>query len=194
MDDFKSKPVYNLSKNLDTNKVVRTDYIESNVSNTSSSDSDSDSEEYTPPIVIKKKKKKVNKKESSMDLLERLIQQQESFLKVQKKVYKLESELTFEETKSRYIKLDLNNAVVKYEEESEKCKKIKKSLLYARIENWTCRILFLLYIIFHVLYLFYRIYGSFNPQVQNIVSESVSSGLSNNPEYTDSSNFFHNYT
>lgn len=193
MDTFKSNPVYNLGKSLNTDKEVRKDYIEGNVlSSDTSSDSSSDSEEDTAKIVIKKKKrKKNNKKESSMDLLERLIQQQQDFLKVQKKVYKLESEITIEETKSRYIKLDLNNAVVKYEEETEKSKKLEKTLLCARIENWTCRILFLLYIIFQVFYLLYRIYSSFNPQVQTIVSESVSSVFCNNTEYIDKSLEFH---
>jgi hypothetical protein len=174
MDNFKNKPVYNLSKTLDTDKEVRKDYIEGNVSNTS----DSDSEDDTTNIVIKKKVKK--NKESSFDLLERLIQQQDAFLKVQKKVYKLESEITIEETKSRYIKLDLNNTFLKYEEENKKCKKLGKFLLYARIEIWTCRILFLLYIIYQVFFFF-----SFLPLLLFFilfiivsVSESVSESVS----------------
>jgi hypothetical protein len=41
MDDFKITNVYNLSKTLDTDKEVRKDYIEGNVSETSSSESES---------------------------------------------------------------------------------------------------------------------------------------------------------
>lgn len=89
--------------------------------NYSESDSDSDPENREEIIKVLPVKKTSHKIDAI--LVEHLIQQQKAYLKAHKTIYKLRHEIDHEEIKSRYLKLDLNNAQVKIDELSEYQKK-----------------------------------------------------------------------
>ena len=76
-------------------------------------ESESESEEAIKIVPPKKAKKR-----SQIDtmLMEQLIAQQKAYLKAQKTIYKLRTEIDTEEVKTRYVKLDLNNAEVRITE------------------------------------------------------------------------------
>lgn len=132
-------------KNLDDNQDMQSEYI--NADHKSDSDSDSDSE--ICKIMFPKHKRKDNT-DTSQELLYQLMRQNEVLSKTQKKIYKLKSELGKEEITARYVKLDLNNAMVKVDEYKQKLDKTNKILHRSRVENWVWRILILLYVVFQL--------------------------------------------
>lgn len=99
-------------KELKNNDDDKKHFINSNISDIDS-DSGSESEIEQPLKIVSRKKKS-----SHIDtmLMEHLISQQKAFLKAKSKIYKLRNEIDTEEVKTRYIKLDLNNAQVKIDE------------------------------------------------------------------------------
>lgn len=58
-------------------------------------------------------------------LLEELVKIQAKYVESQREVFELRSERDSEDVKTRYVKLDLNNAVVKAEEEKESREKFE---------------------------------------------------------------------
>ncbi len=63
------------------------------------------------------------------------IQQQHQYLKAQKTIYNLKNEIDTEEVRSRYLKLDLNNAQVKIVEMKQKLLKNQKDIHRSMIIN-----------------------------------------------------------
>jgi len=74
---------------------------------------------------------------SSIDLrlMEELMKQQELYIKAKEKIFSLQNEVNLEEVRSRYVKLDLNNAQVKNEELTLENTSLKKENRRVRYEN-----------------------------------------------------------
>ena len=126
---------------------ARRDYI-NNVNGSSSSEESSDGEIVRENVKVSFPRRK---KRHDMDfLLQELVAQQKLYLQSQRKVMKLKTEIDTEEVRTRYLKLDLNNAQVTSEEQKEKLKDMKNTLFYARTENWVSRLLALLLIMFNI--------------------------------------------
>lgn len=85
-------------------------------------ESESDSSESEKEVKVQKTVTKHRKVSNGIDMLlmEQYIQQQHQYLKAQKTIYKLKNEIDTEEVRSRYLKLDLNNAQVKIVEMKQK--------------------------------------------------------------------------
>lgn len=62
----------------------------------------------------------------NLEIFQQLLKSQQENIENQKTIYELRSEIDTEEVKSRYIKLDLNNATVKSEDLKEDIVNIKK--------------------------------------------------------------------
>ena len=141
---IRQRPVRELQDELSHNRDVRNDFI--NASNESSDDSQSDMSESCRIVVPKHRRKR----DPSSLLMERLVAQQEQYLRSQRKVYKLKGEIDTNEVRERYLKLDLNNAQVKVEELEKEAKERDMTLFYAKAENWGMRFVVLLYILLNI--------------------------------------------
>ena len=133
--------VKNYQRNLDNDREAKNLYVDAEVEeDEEESGSESGSDEEQIKIVAPRRKKK-----STMDtmLLGQSMSQQKELLKAQKLIYKLKAEINNEEVKTRYLKLDLNNAQVRLEEELVK----NKQLFQAKVENAILRVFILLYIL-----------------------------------------------
>ena len=133
---------------LDKNKETKESFI--NADNESISDSSSDEEPCK--LIIPKRKNK--KSDTSSELLSQLINQHKDLSLAQKKLFKFKNELNALEITSRYVKLDLNNAQVKIEENNIKFKEYKDTLYKTNIENMFHRILWFVLILFRFYLLF----------------------------------------
>lgn len=99
----------NFQRSLNEDDEKKGHYINAEVE-----DDTDDSEDEAIKIVAPRKPKK--KSHVDTMLMEELITQQKAYLKAQKTIYKLRTEIDSEEVKTRYIKLDLNNAQVRITE------------------------------------------------------------------------------
>jgi hypothetical protein len=126
-----SEQLANFQRSLNENAEEKNQFI-----NAGNSDSDSESESETVRLVLPKK----TKREHPIDamLMEQLIKQQKAYLKAQKTIYKLQTEIDTEEVKTRYIKLDLNNAQVRIEELNK----------YVMKFYYACAVIFFLFTVF----------------------------------------------
>jgi hypothetical protein len=133
----------NFQSNLDNSKESKQSFVDNEIV---SDDSDSENEQEQVKIITQRK----NKGKNGLDtmLLEQSITQQNAYLKAQRTIYKLRSEIDVEEVKLRYLKLDLNNVQVKLDEQIEK----NKILNNTNIENTILRVVL-------VIYTFFLIYG-----------------------------------
>lgn len=104
---MESSDLKNFQRYLDVNEDEKRHFVNNEVV------SDSDEESDTIKIVHPKKYKKKNGVD--IMLMEQLISQQNAYLKAQKEIYKLHTEIDTEEIKTRYLKLDLNNTQVNVE-------------------------------------------------------------------------------
>lgn len=113
MNSHLKKFQHSLNENTDEKNQFINSKIQSDSDIEIESDSESESETVTLTIPPKK-----TKRENHIDflLMEQLIKQQKAYLKAQKTIYKLQTEIDTEEVKTRYIKLDLNNAQVRIED------------------------------------------------------------------------------
>jgi hypothetical protein len=104
-------------------------------------ESNSEDEEEHIKIVAPRK----IKKGSAIDtmLFEQTIAQQKAYLKSQKMIYRLQSEIDTEEVKTRYLKLELNNLQVRLDDEVLK----NKTMSAVQIENMVLRVFLVLYIL-----------------------------------------------
>ncbi len=148
---IKSRPVRQLQDQLNTNNGMKRDFIDGSVSDVSS-DSEEDVQESCRIMVPKHKKAR----DSSTMLLLELIKQQNLYIRSQKKVFKLQNEIDIEDVKTRYLRLDLNNAQVTAEETKEKVKKVSNTLFYARAENWTLRSCIILCLLLYIYNTFFQ--------------------------------------
>jgi len=101
----------NFQRSLDEDAEEKHRFVNAEVED---SEEDSESEAEAIKIVAPKKPKKSSQIDTM--LMEQLIAQQKAYLKAQKTIYKLRTEIDTEEVKTRYIKLDLNNEQVKVTE------------------------------------------------------------------------------
>jgi len=143
-----SEELKNFQNTLSTNNEMKQNFVESK-QNDSSSEDDSDSGSDCDHIKISSQFRNKNKNKNLENmLLEQSIIQQNAFLKAQKTIYKLKSEIDSEEVKTRYLKLDLNSLQVELREEIDK----NKILFRTQVENWTLRTIVVLYIIWNVIH------------------------------------------
>jgi hypothetical protein len=143
-----SAEVKNFQRDLDGDREAKNRFVDAEEDSVScSEDNSSDEEEEQIKIVAPRKKKK-----SAIDtmLLEQTLNQQKSYIKAQKTIYKLRSEVDTEEVKMRYLKLDLNNVQVKLDEALVK----NKELFKVQIENLVLRVIIVFYILWRFLGLF----------------------------------------
>jgi hypothetical protein len=132
----------NFQDNLIKDNETKFQFIDKKVD---SEEEESSSEEESLKIVAPRRK--AGKGGLDKMLLEQSIAQQNAYLKAQKAIYKLKSEIDIEEVKTRYLKLDLNNIQVSLDEEKEK----NKVLYLTQVENWSLRIAIVLYILWIVI-------------------------------------------
>lgn len=150
-----TKELKNFQTNLNMDKETKQQFVDKEIEDEhkfeeeSISDSSSSEEEEHIKIIAPRKKGK-----SGLDqlLLEQTISQQKAYLKAQKTISKLRSEIDTEEVKTRYLKLDLNNLQVKLDEEVEKNKEMNKELSKINFENMA----FKAFIIFYIFWSIYR--------------------------------------
>lgn len=113
----------------------------------------SDSSESEAPkelkIVAARKRKRTSVNGILMD---QLIEQQVAYLKSQKRLYKLQKNIDVEEVKTRYIKLDLNNAQVKISDLEDSVKEYSLEFLRAKSEVWVMRVLIFVYLVYRILF------------------------------------------
>jgi hypothetical protein len=133
--------------NLDTDKEVKNMFIDKDNEDSSENDSSEEEEDHIK-IVAPRKTKKGNPIDTM--LFEQTIAQQKAYLKAQKTIYRLKSEIDTEEIKTRYLKLDLNNLQVKLDDEIVK----NKNMSVVQLENMTLRVVIVLYILWRILYRF----------------------------------------
>ena len=146
-----SKNLHIFQKNINEDSEVKNAFIKAEKVD---SDSEYDSDNKCKIIIPKSKNKN---KDTSQELLAQLMNQNQVLSKMQKKFYKLKTEMDREEITSRYIKLDLNNAQVKLDENKEKLNIVKKQLQNSRIENLSFRVMTISYIVFHIYFFFYKL-------------------------------------
>jgi hypothetical protein len=146
MDSKHQSPLNMLQRNLDRNQDFRSTFISAE-----NSDSDSSESESCKIVLPKKRRKKVD---TSQELLFQLIKQNKNLSKTKKKMYSIQADLDKEEIKSRYVRLDLNNAQVECQEVTEKLKQSNSDLHKVRTENIITKV-------FIALYFTYRIYAFF---------------------------------
>jgi hypothetical protein len=132
----------NFQDNLIKDNETKCQFIDKKVD---SEEEESSSEEESLKIVAPRRK--AGKGGLDKMLLEQSIAQQNAYLKAQKAIYKLKSEIDIEEVNTRYLKLDLNNIQVSLDEEKEK----NKVLYLTQVENWSLRIAIVLYILWIVI-------------------------------------------
>jgi hypothetical protein len=99
--------------------------------------SESESSESEKEVKVQKTVTKHRKVSNGIDMLlmEQYIQQQQQYLKAQKTIYKLKNEIDTEEVRSRYLKLDLNNAQVKIVEMKQKLLKNQNNIHRSTVIN-----------------------------------------------------------
>ena len=141
----------NFQNNLKNNKDTSSKFIHNNNEGDCSDCSEEGSGNNTYNIKIPGKKSgKSGNNNINYNLLCQIINQQNTISKIQKKMYKLQSELDQEEIKSRYTRLELNNTQVDIDEYQDTIKNIKKNLYTSRIENWIVRIMSFMCIVIYI--------------------------------------------
>jgi septum formation topological specificity factor MinE len=136
-------------KNLNNDVDLKRSFI----ANDDICNSDED-EEDACKIIFPTRSKRTNN-DTSQELLFQLLKQTNSLSKTREKMYELQSEIDREEIITRYIKLDLNNAQVSFDEKKDELKLCNNKLKDALIENWVMRASGCAYIILHLyLYIF----------------------------------------
>lgn len=129
-------------KSLASDKDMKNSFVDADAD-------ESDSDDDRCEIIIPKRKKKKSD-DTSQELLFQLLKQHQVLAKTQKKMYKLQAEIDKEEISTRYIKLDLNNTQVKLEESEGQLKECQTALVYAKIENWSTRVIFVIYTLYTI--------------------------------------------
>jgi hypothetical protein len=143
------KELKNFQANLNSDRDAKQQYIDKQVDTEDESiTDDSDVEE---PIKIIASRKKGGKSGLDKMLLEQTISQQNLYLKAQKTISKLRTEIDIEEVKTRYLKLDMNNLQVKLYQEFEKNREMRNEIFNAKAENFIFRVFVVLYIMWRIL-------------------------------------------
>lgn len=139
----------NLQKKLASDNEVRSDYL--NLSD------EEDAEEKIYKVFLNPTRN-FKKNPTANDIMIELMNRQDAFMKlqmtIQREKYKLQNELDREETKSRYLTLDLNNAQLENEELKKQTRKLSKCGLIVGVE--------VLFVIFYCMYWLYAIITLFS--------------------------------
>ena len=119
MTTKRSSELINFQHSLQNDEEEKKNFVSATV--TSDDDDGDSSSDYDDREAIKIVPPKKPKKNSHIEtlLMEQLVSQQRAYLRAQKTIYKLRTEMDTEEVKTRYIKLDLNNAQVRIDELSK---------------------------------------------------------------------------
>ena len=152
-------------KNLNEDTELKSSYINAENSESDSEYSDDTNEPTNACKIVFPNRSKSKNIHTSQELLSQLIKQHQVISNIQKKMYKLKSELDKEEITSRYIKLDLNNTQIKFEESKEQLETSKQHLTKTKIENWVLRSVILLFFMLKIycfLYNFMEMFSSKN--------------------------------
>jgi hypothetical protein len=128
-------------------KTVESHSEEENNLSSSSSSSESE-EEQTCKVVIPKKRR--HKKSNTQEILTQLIIQHKEASNMQKKMYKLQSELDKEEITCRYVKLDLANSQARVGELRLKIVELNKTISKIDSQSQKTFILICVLIVFYV--------------------------------------------
>lgn len=129
-------------KRLSKDKDVQNEFVDSKYS-------DSDEE-----VELQLDTKKKSKGYLYENIFRQLIKQQNAYLKSQKKIYELKSEIDTEEVKTRYLKLDLNNMQLEKTELQESNKTLNKELYDKKLEILVYKALILLQFLGFIFYSF----------------------------------------
>jgi hypothetical protein len=131
-----NKHVSSFQKNLDKDADEKRHFIDAEES------SESDSEDGIRVVPPRRNRK------TTIDavLVEQLTNYQAQLLKAQRKICDLRTTNDTEEVKSRYLKLDLNNAQVDAQDSRDKLKKVVKKMRTYELEMWSWRIIVTFYI------------------------------------------------
>ena len=130
--------------NLDSDKEAKNMFVSKEKEDSENgSNSEEDEEEHIKIVAPRK-----IKKGSAIDtmLFEQTIAQQKAYLKSQKTIYRLQSEIDTEEVKTRYLKLELNNLQVRLDDEVLK----NKTMSAVQLENMVLRVFLALYILWRL--------------------------------------------
>jgi len=103
------------------------------------SEVESESEEEVP-------KKKTPILNPTRELVNQLVLHHKIYTKTQKKIHRIQSELSREEVINRYTKLDLNNAQLRIDELRKKIIDYKTNFQHSHMENVVSRIILVIYI------------------------------------------------
>jgi hypothetical protein len=130
--------------NLDSDKEAKNMFVNKEKDRVSeSSDEESISDEEL--VIAPRKTKKGNAIDTM--LFEQTVSQQKAYLKAQKTIYRLQSEIDTEEVKTRYLKLEMNNLQVKLDDEVMK----NKIMIGVQVENMALRGFVVLYFLWSVI-------------------------------------------
>jgi hypothetical protein len=123
--------ILSLQKNIKNSDSIKQNFINAHVSD--SEGSESEMEDKKRPIKTPHTIKNI----STIDMLimEQYIDIQRQYLKSQKTIYKLKNEIDTEDVKTRYLKLDLNNAQVEIADLKIALDKSSKSLSKSMMFN-----------------------------------------------------------
>ena len=143
------KELKNFQTNLNSDREAKQQYIDKQVD--TEDESNSESSEAEEQIKIIAPRKKAGKSGLDKMLLEQTISQQNLYLKAQKTICKLRTEIDIEEVRTRYLKLDLNNLQVKLDQEVDKNKEMKNEVFNLKVENFIFRVVVVLYIMWRIL-------------------------------------------
>ena len=130
--------------NLDSDKEAKNMFVSKEKEDSENdSNSEEDEEEHIKIVAPRK-----IKKGSAIDtmLFEQTIAQQKAYLKSQKTIYRLQSEIDTEEVKTRYLKLELNNLQVRLDDEVLK----NKTMSAVQLENMVLRVFLAMYILWRL--------------------------------------------
>jgi len=141
----------NYQRDIDADHEVKRSFVDAG--NETDEESDGEDEYGNLPIQIVSQQPK-KKAHIDVMLMAQLTAQQKETFRAQKIIGKLRAQIESDEIRTRYLKLDLNNAQVKAEEETVKTKDLSTKLIKAQLEIWIVRMLFTLYIFWYITRLF----------------------------------------
>ncbi len=142
--------VKTFQQSLNRDNETKHQYIDAENEENSSDDEQDDND--IPLVRIASDSNTNRKKKDNMEivLMNQLVNQQNAYLKAQKKIFKLQSTIDTEEVKSRYTVLELNNVQVKLDDNRAKFAVANKKLFCSRMENYISRVVLLVYILWTI--------------------------------------------
>lgn len=153
MEHKKNRDISKLQNELRDDMDTRRNFVDA--SNPTDSESGSDEDQR---LEIKVPRKRRSRGNATDHLLEELIRIQRDYVKSQKKVFEITAERDIEEARNRYVKLDLNNATVKADEEKEARIKFERGFHHYRSEAIVSRIMLVAIVL---IWMYKMVHGSY---------------------------------